>query len=374
MTNEMSKRIAILGGYGNTGSNVATLLGQLGGFDITIFGRDGDRANILAETISKKTGSLVRGKQVDVRNYADLRNKLANTDIVLSTTSATEYASAVARVALELGCDYMDAHLSSPMKWAELRKIESQIAERGLCFISDGGTHPGLPVTLVRLVASEISIRTASVYGSFSIDWAGLKFSSNASDDFIGELRDMDPSIFVDGNWRSSWRNLRNHNFGEMVGIQDCVAMNLEEMRRLPLLFPTLCETGFFVGSFGKTIDLLVMPICLFGLKIIPTQANRIGRFLLFALKHWALRGQWAILDLVATGQQDGRETQIAVRVSHKDAYELTALTIVATLIQYRIQPRREGLWTQAEYLHPKDCLDFLKANGVGVEINSDLS
>lgn len=366
------KSIAILGGYGNTGSKVAANLANEGGFEISILGRDGFRAETLAAKINKDTGAVVRSSQVDVRNPESLRRALADIDLVLSATCDTEHAPEVARAALDMGCDYMDTHLSSPKKWDELLKIKKQITERGLCFISDGGVHPGLAAAMVRLAASHIEIETASVFGSFNIDWTNLTFGSNAADDFIGELRDMDPSVFVDGCWQRSWQNQRKHNFGAPANIQNCIAMNLEEMKRLPSLFPSLRETGFYVGGFGWVIDMLVMPICMFALHALPRQSTRIGRFLFFALKRWTPDGQWAFLDMEATGQRNGRKLKMAMRVSHQDAYELTALATVGTLVQYHTLPRKRGLWTQAEYVDPEAYFEFLKTRSVHVSITSN--
>ena len=286
------KRIAILGGYGNTGSKVAANLAKEDGFEISILGRDGFRAETLAAKISSDTGVVVRSSPVDVRNPESLRRALIDIDLVLSATCDTAHAPDVARAALEMGCDYMDTHLSSPKKWDELLKIKKQITERDLCFISDGGVHPGLAATMVRLAAADIEIETASVFGSFNIDWSTLTFGSNAADDFIGELRDMDPSVFVDGCWQRSWKNQRLHNFGAPANIQNCVAMNLEEMKRLPILYPSLRETGFYVSGLGWLIDMLVMPACMVALYVFPRQSTRIGHFLVFALKHWTPDGQ----------------------------------------------------------------------------------
>jgi saccharopine dehydrogenase (NAD+, L-lysine-forming) len=366
------KRIAIIGGYGNTGSKVAAHLANEGGFKISILGRDGFKAEALAAKIKNDTGAVVRISQVDVRSPESLRHALADIDLVLSATCETAHSPNVARAALDLGCDYMDTHLSSPRKWGELLKLKHQIVERGRCFISDGGAHPGLAAAMVRLAASEIEIETASVFGSFNIDWANLTFGSNAADDFVGELRDMDPSVYVDGCWQSSWRNQRSHNFGAPAKIQNCVAMNLEEMKRLPSLYPALRETGFYVGGFGWLIDMLVMPACMFALYALPHQSARIGRFLLFSLKRWSPDGKWALLDMEATGQRDGRAVQMTVRVSHQDAYELTALAVVGTIVQYRSLPRRVGLWTQAEYVVPEPYFEFLRSRSVRVSIASD--
>jgi hypothetical protein len=365
-------KIAVLGGYGNTGAKVATHLARLGGFEITVLGRDPARASAQAASIQAATGAPIRSGRADAADPASLRTALAGVDLVLSATSDTAHAAEVARAALELGCDYADTHLSSPGKWQALRALAGQIHGRGLCFIADGGAHPGLPAAMVRALGAGLALDTAVVCGSFNIDWAGLNFGSNAPDDFVGELRDINPSAWVDGRWQRSWQNRRRHDFGPPAKRQDCIAMHLEEMRGLPELFPTLRETGFFVGGFGAPVDMVVMPACLLALKLWPGQTHRIGRAFLGAMRRWAPRGQWAILDLQATGRREQRQVRARMRVAHADAYELTALAVVATLVQYRQQARRPGLWTQAEFIEPAACFEFLRAQGVDVEFSSD--
>jgi saccharopine dehydrogenase (NAD+, L-lysine-forming) len=288
---EMDQRptkIAVLGGYGNTGAKVAAHLARLGGFEVSVLGRDASRASALAARIKGATGALISGGWADAANPDSLRTALSGVDLVLSATSDTAHAGEVARAALELGCDYADTHLSSATKWDALRALAGQIRDRGLCFISDGGAHPGLPATMVRVVGADLALDTAAVFGSFNIDWAGLNFGSNAPDDFVAELRAINPSALIDGHWRRSWQNRRTHDFGPPANGQDCIEMHLEEMRSLPGLFPTLRETGFFVGGFGGPIDRLVMPACLLALTLVPGQSNRIGRAFLGAIKRWA--------------------------------------------------------------------------------------
>lgn len=368
---ERPTKIAILGGYGHTGARVATHLARLGGFEIVILGRDALRARALAARIEAATGATVSGGRADAADPASLRGALVGADLVLSATSDTAHAPEVARVALELGCDYADTHLSSAQKWAALRALAGQIGERGLCFLADGGTHPGLPAVMVRAVGADLALESAAVYGSFNVDWAGLTFGSNAPDDFVAELRDFDPSAWVDGLWRRSWQNRCTHDFGPPANGQDCIAMNLEEMRLLPGLFPALRDTGFFVGGFGGPIDAVVIPACLLALKLWPGQSARVGRAFLGAMKRWAPRAQWAILDLEATGRRGQHSVRVSMRLAHPDAYELTALAVVATLAQYRQGPRRPGLWAQAAFVDPVACLAFLGAHGVEVKLEA---
>jgi saccharopine dehydrogenase (NAD+, L-lysine-forming) len=362
-------KIAILGGCGNTGAKVAGHLARLGGFEIAVLGRDAARAADLAARIRQTTGAAISGERADAADPASLRTALAGVDVVLSATSDTAHAADVARAALDLGCDYADTHLSSPTKWAALRALAGPVRDNGLCFISDCGAHPGLPAAMVRAIGTDLAPESAVVFGSFNIDWAGLRFGANAPDDFVAELRDINPSAFVDGRWRRSWQNRRTHDFGPPAHRQDCIAMQLEEMRLLPELFPALRETGFFVGGFGGPIDTLVMPACLLALQLWPGQSTRIGRAFLGAMKRWAPKARWAVLDLQMSGRRDQRTALAALRIAHPDAYELTALAVVSTLVQYRQGPRRPGLWTQAAFIDPAACLAFLGDQGVQVKV-----
>jgi uncharacterized protein YbjT (DUF2867 family) len=119
MMSGIPKRIAILGGYGNTGSKVAANLAKEGGFEISLLGRDGLRAETLAAEINNDTGAVIRSSQVDVRHPESLRRALADIDLVLSATCDTEQAPDVARAALDLDWDYTGPHLSSPQGRAD---------------------------------------------------------------------------------------------------------------------------------------------------------------------------------------------------------------------------------------------------------------
>ena len=62
-------------------------------------------------------------------------------------------------------------------------------------------------------------------------------------------------------------------DFGGDFGKQYCAPMLLEEMRALPEMFPTLTETGFYVGSFNWFVDWVIMPIAMVAMKLSPHAA-----------------------------------------------------------------------------------------------------
>jgi saccharopine dehydrogenase (NAD+, L-lysine-forming) len=271
------------------------------------------------------------------------------------------------RAALDLGIDYMDCHLSSPAKWAALRSFEGAIVKKGLCFITDGGFHPGVPAAMVRAAAKHMNIETADIYSSFNIDWAALTFGKNAAEDFVSELRDMDPSILVSSKWKRSWNNTSRHDFGEPYGVQKCTAMNFEEMKSLPALFPSLRDTGFYISGFGYLIDYFVLPVCMAALWLFPRKFHAVGNLFFWALKHWTAHGQWVMIDLDGAGMKDGKQASVKMRVFHKDPYDLTALPIVCCLEQYQSAPKRPGLWAQALYVEPNAFFKALRDKGAEI-------
>lgn len=136
--------VAILGGAGNTGRRMARLLARTGLCDLRLMGRTKASVDDAAARIAAETGSTLVGVAIDSSDRAGLLRALSGADLVVSATSATPSAATVATVALQLGIDYFDIHLSSAAKWRALRAIEPEVVRRGLQFVSDGGFHPGV--------------------------------------------------------------------------------------------------------------------------------------------------------------------------------------------------------------------------------------
>ena len=363
-------KIAILGGYGNTGLRVAKHLAKSGGFEVVLLGRNGERARKEAEKLTRAGVQGVTGGVADASRPDTLKRALTGMDIVLSATSDTNSAPKVMRAAFELGIDYMDCHLSTPFKWAALRALESAVVKKGLCFITDGGLHPGVPAAMVRAAAKDVKIESADIYGTFNLNWAALSFGQNAAEDFISELRDMDPSVLVKGKWFRDWKNTSSHDFGDPYGEKKCIAMNFEEMKSLPALIPSLRYGGFYIGGFGFKIDNIIMPLCLAILWLSPKRVKLAGSLLFWALTHWKTPGQWAIIDLDAAGTKDDKQVPVKMRLFHEDPYELTALAIVCCLEQYQSEAKRPGAFAQALYVNPDTFLKALEAKGVKVAID----
>jgi saccharopine dehydrogenase (NAD+, L-lysine-forming) len=371
------KTIVILGGYGNTGREVARLLLQSSDVRLVLAGRDGERAAQAAEEWNRRfPGQRARGIAADASDSESLRRAFAGADLVVAASSTSEHAGTVASAALEAGLDYMDPHYST-QKLGALRKLAPAIEAAGRCFITDAGFHPGLPAALVRFAALRLKpLRSARVASVIQIDWASLELSPSTLDELVTEFREYKPIHFVGSQWkRMNWLQMMlpvwfrfDHGFGRRYAMP----MFLEELRPLPELIPALHETGFYVGGFNWFVDWVIMPIGLPLLWIAPRRGPRLlSRMMLWGLERFGRPPYGTLLKLEAAGARDGVETELTVVVYHPDGYVLTAAPMVASLMQVLDgSARRPGLHFQALLGDPERLLTDMQGMGVEVSIS----
>ena len=163
----MTKRILILGGYGETGRRLAShLIKSTDATSIIIAGRHLDRANELAAKLLQSESSpptaqstpnrRVSTALVDAANSLSVLNGIqgSKADMLLVASPTTQHCEIAIRACLESKVDYLDIQLSQT-KLEILRRYEDEVEKTGLCFITEAGYHPGLPAALVRYVATK---------------------------------------------------------------------------------------------------------------------------------------------------------------------------------------------------------------------------
>lgn len=371
------KKFLILGGYGNTGLLIAEYLLQETDCRIVLAGRNIEKAESFTASLNHKfKTNRVSAARVDAANTQSLNNAFEKVDFVIVASSTSEYVRNVANAVLSARIDYLDVQYSSA-KVDILKSMKEEIERAGCCFITEGGFHPGLPAALVRYAASYFDrMEKANVGSVIKINWKGLKVSDSTVEEMVKEILDFQPLSYKNGKWvKSGWRGFKKFNFGLDFGEQYSVPMFLEEMHPLPEMIPSLKETGFFVGGFNWFVDYLVMPIGAVALKILRQKAVKpTGKIMSWGLKAFCSPPYGTVLLLEASGWKDEKYKTMRVKLYHEDGYILTAIPVVACLLQYLDGSiRKPGLWLQANVVEPNRMLSDMERLGVNVRMGSNL-
>ncbi len=367
------KRLLILGGYGNTGYPLAKLLLKYSDAHLILAGRSLEKASAAALALNGKgKKSRVEAMRLDAVDPYALRHAFKAVDMVVVASSTARYTETIVDEAIKVGIDYLDVVFSTE-KLKVLKKYEERISKAGLCFITDGGFHPGLPALMVRHLAVEFEHLTRARVGSvIQMDWNELEFSDATAIEMIEEFRGIEMKCFRNGRWNKPGLKGPEYirmDFGEPFGRRSCVSMYLEEMGSLPALYPDLKDTGFYVGSFNWFVDYVVMLLMYPVLWLFPRRGVKpMARLMVWGLKTFSKPPFGTLLRCEAQGEKDGEPLSLAMTISHPDGYYFTAAPAAACLMQYLDGSiRKTGLHTQAILSRPHHFMKDLKKMGISV-------
>lgn len=368
----MSK-ILILGGTGYTGRLIVRHLLEESEAMITIATRHLDKAQAFTEELNHNyPGQRATAVYADAAEAESLRTAFRGQTLVVIAAPTTAHAKTVVRAALEADVDYLDVQLGAK-KFALLQSLAGEIEQAGRCFITEAGFHPGLPSALVRYTAANLDLIESAVTAGYLNMGKALPYSE-AVDELIEIFKEYQAQVYKNGQWtKASSYELRKIDFGSDIGLKRCYSMFFEELRPLPKIYPSLTEVGFYISETHWVTDWIITPIIWIWLKLMPNAARPIGKFLWWGMGTFHKPPYRVELQVQAVGLKDGQPAKVQASVAHPDGYELTAIPVVATLLQYLDgSARKPGLWMMGHLAEPVRLMKDMES--MGVQITTKLS
>jgi saccharopine dehydrogenase-like NADP-dependent oxidoreductase len=357
-------KILILGGTGSAGLLIARHLIAQSQAEVTIASRQLEKAQAAADDLGRNYPGRVTAVRAEAADAASLRAAFPGHALVVVASPTTTYVANVARAALDCGTDYLDVQLGT-RKLPTLKSLQPEIEKAGRCFITEAGFHPGLPSALVRFAATHLdSMESAVTAGYLGIN-REIPYS-DAVEELVDLFKHYKCQIFVGGRWTQpeTWQ-MRKIDFGGDIGMKQCFSLFFEELRALPAMFPALKETGFFISESHWVNDWIVAPLVILMLKTVPFAKRTIGRFLWWGMIKFRKAPYRTELMVQASGMQAGQPTRFEAAVSHSDPYELTAIPVVAALLQYLDgSAKKPGLWLMGQLVEPQRLMTDMKRMG----------
>jgi saccharopine dehydrogenase (NAD+, L-lysine-forming) len=185
------------------------------------------------------------------------------------------------------------------------------------------------------------------------------------------EFRDFSYEEYRSGRWETA-KALPAFTFPAPFGRRKAVAMGLAEMHQLTDAMSGLRETGFYVGGFNPVVDYAIIPVAMAGMRIAPARLGPpLGRLLHWGLIRFSRPPYGTVLQL--DGNAPGQREATLMRISHPDAYLVTAAPTVAAALQILDgSARRPGVHTQAMLVEPTRFFADQSAMGINVEWLAD--
>jgi saccharopine dehydrogenase-like NADP-dependent oxidoreductase len=362
--------ILILGGYGYTGRLLARYLLQESQVSLILAGRNQEKAQVLADELNAEyKGKRVQATFADAADTASLKAALRGVDLILVASPTTHYTAQVARAALEAGADYLDVQISA-QKIITLRAIAGEIEAAGRCFITEAGFHPGLPAAMIRYAAAQLDRLESAVTAGYLNMGRSMPYNE-AVDELVETFKEYQAQVFKDGSWtKPSSFEMRKFDFGSPIGLKNCYSMFFEELHALPEMYPSLQRVGFYISESHWLVDYVIYPLAMLGLKVLPARAMRsLGKFIWWGMRTLPRPPYLVALGMEANGQRNGKPAEVRAILSHPDGYILTAVPVVALLLQYLDgSARHPGLWMMGHLAEPVRLFKDMERMGVKVE------
>ncbi len=245
----MTKRVLIIGGYGNFGSYIAAKLALEPDIQVIISGRSHDKAAAFAKSLKDVTHP-VDYHALDITEGLPL--EAVKPDMVIHTSGPFQQQGyAVARACIEYGCHYLD--LADGRNFvAGIRALNDQARTRGVSVISGASSVPCLSSAVIDHYKSKFSRLESLDYGITTAQQTNRGLATTAA--ILGYVGKPFCTL-IGGRMRNiyGWQDIHAHDYPEF-GRRLLGNCDIPDLALLPDYYPDLKDIRFYAGTEIATL------------------------------------------------------------------------------------------------------------------------
>ncbi len=380
------KPILILGGYGNAGFSIADYVLKMSQKKLILAARRADKARFAAGDLNVcYIGSgwdyRVEGIALDASNKDALQQACDNASLLIVAANITAHIDSLLDVILAKRVDalFISPH---PAVQAAIDARAVAVQQAGICIIAQAGLLPGLPAALIRHYSQEVPTPSrASVSLLRRFDWQALNLSDDSLRELLDTWRSIPRQVYRQGQWRSAhaWRgDYAKVTFAQQRRAVACVPQALRELTILSeqLPFKDLRSLDMTVSRFNSFVDWLVLPFI--GAPQREMSARLLKR-LRWGLENLSQTGSYAQMQVTLQGptaphHSGNYQKTLHAQISHRNAYELTGISVAACVKQYLSGDlRKPGVWLQGMSVDTAQLLADMQAQGADISVATEV-
>ncbi len=273
---EQKSKILVLGGYGNFGKRISTILAKDPDFAIIVAGHSLEKAqNVVAEIKEENPLADIQALCIDWQEK-DFIDKLAlsKANILIHTAGPFQTQDyTVATACIDLKIHYVD--LADAREFVvNIKNLDERAKEAGVCVVSGATSVPGLSSTVIDKYASKFGILTGIDFG---IAPGNKVLIGKAT--LAGVLENIGKPFMrlENGRWKLvyGWQNVHRHYYGDNLGYRWQANLDIPDLVLLPEKYPTLKNLVFHVGLEVSVLHFLMWKMSwLSRLKIVKNWAS----------------------------------------------------------------------------------------------------
>lgn len=367
------QEIAILGGYGLLGRDLARRLLEQSGARVIIVGRRDEPAAKLAGALAAEHGAdRVEARRADAAKAEEVAAAVRGAQWLVIAVDGAQHLDSIIEGALAAEVDCVDL-LTDPGRTEIWSAYRDRVVAAGRVAVTEAGVQPGLPGVLLRALESEqprVDLADAATALRLKVpkDLPMPKSMVGLTATFATM-----PKTYAFGHPTPSFAALlfpyRYHWFRAPFRRQTVAIMPLPEVGAFAARHPKARRVRYMVGGLDDFATWVVLPLIYPFLLLFGRRARAFFARLVYygALRPFSRppHGVAVRAEVKAPGP-NGKRTSLEVQ--HDGEYELTADVVVALTQNLAAERPTPGVHFMADVVDPELFLRDLESMGARVD------